>query len=236
MRESPRLRRLRSDHAAMERLKADSSIVDFLTPGVLHGGAPEVYELYLHGRGVAKSPDTNEVHVETRHHVTIQLGASYPRMIPEMKWRSPVFHPNISAAGVVCLGGYSTHWVPSLQLDELCTMLWDMIRYANFDVDSPYNREAAQWVKTQAGVALPLDRRPLRNKLVGGPRKTGGGDGKRDDGKRAASSGFAAPQYTFQQPRATETDIQFMDLEVVDAEIVPMDDNSADPAEILYLE
>ena len=27
---------------------------------------------------------------------------------------------------MVCLGGYGTHWVPSVQLDELCMMLWDM--------------------------------------------------------------------------------------------------------------
>ena len=66
-------------------------------------------------------------------------------MMPELAWKSPIFHPNISASGVVCLGGYGTYWVPSLALDELCSMLWDMIRYENFDETSPYNREAAAW-------------------------------------------------------------------------------------------
>ena len=56
---------------------------------------------------------------------------------------TPIYHPNISEIGMVCLGGYGTHWVPSVQLDELCVMLWDMLRYHNYDIRSPYNRESA---------------------------------------------------------------------------------------------
>jgi hypothetical protein len=66
----------------------------------------------------------------------------------------------------VCLGGYSTHWVPSLQLDQLCIMLWDMIRYVNYDVQSPYNREAAAWVREQREWSFPLDPRHLRDRGV----------------------------------------------------------------------
>ena len=105
------------------------------------------------------------------HEVHIRLGASYPRMMPELAWKSPIFHPNISASGVVCLGGYGTYWVPSLTLDELCTMLWDMIRYENYDETSPYNREAAAWVKNQTYFRLPLD--PARSATSSaGPRRS----------------------------------------------------------------
>jgi len=96
------------------------------------------------------------------HEVRVNLGANYPRVMPELHWLTPIFHPNISANGLVCLGGYSTHWVPSLRLDDLCLMLWDMIRYRNFDIGSPYNRVAAEWAKTQRHFILPLDPRPLR--------------------------------------------------------------------------
>jgi hypothetical protein len=88
-------------------------------------------------------------------------------MMPEIRWKSPVFHPNISGNGSVCLGGYGTYWVPSLTLDELCHMLWDMVRYENYDETSPYNREAALWTKTQSEHRLPLDARPLRDRLAG---------------------------------------------------------------------
>jgi hypothetical protein len=44
-------------------------------------------------------------------------------------------------------------------------MLWDMIRYRNFDIESPYNREAAIWAKNQNNFRLPVDGRPLRNRM-----------------------------------------------------------------------
>lgn len=162
MRESPRSRRLKSDHKALEQLAAESTILEF-TP---YGAPPDFYILKFRGRGMWKPDPQGEVDVRAEHEVHIRLGASYPRMMPELAWKSPIFHPNISASGVVCLGGYGTYWVPSLSLDELCTMLWDMIRYENFDETSPYNREAAAWAKSQTFYSLPIDRRPLRDKLA----------------------------------------------------------------------
>ncbi len=167
MRESPRLRRLRADLRAMEQLRSDSTILDFDIPGPMHGGPPETYLIRFHGEGLWRADGDTDVLIRERHEVSIQLGASYPRSMPELQWRTPIFHPNISGSGIVCLGGYGTHWVPSLNLDELCAMLWDMIRYENFDIESPYNREAAIWAKTHAGFSLPLDSRPIRDRVAG---------------------------------------------------------------------
>lgn len=168
MRESPRIRRLRSDFRAMQQLKAESSIIDFLVPSAMHGGSPEAYLVRFHGSGLWRPKDSTDVLAREIHEVSINLGAAYPRMMPDLQWKTPIFHPNISASGVVCLGGYSTHWVPSLRLDELCEMLWDMIRYANYDVESPYNREAALWTKEQEYYRFPVDDRPLRNRITNG--------------------------------------------------------------------
>jgi hypothetical protein len=159
-------------------------------------------------------------------------------MMPELIWKTPIFHPNISANGVVCLGGYSTHWVPSLQLDELCTMLWDMIRYANFDVDSPYNRAAAQWAKEQRQYRLPIDTRPLREVANGTPvshRTSSAADAKSrgmsrrapDDGLRLEPLGGAS---------RGGSDIVFVSDEVVDAEIVPARTGEREGAEILFID
>ena len=162
MRESPRTRRLRTDHAAVEKLRNESSIFDFDSIGQ----PADTYHVRFHGAGLWRPNGSPNVLVRDLHEVTVKLGSSYPRMMPELNWNSPIFHPNISASGVVCLGGYGTHWVPSLSLDDLCEMLWDMIRYRNFDVDSPYNREAALWAKNQTGIYLPVDHRPLRDRLA----------------------------------------------------------------------
>jgi ubiquitin-protein ligase len=165
MHESPRIRRLRSDLAAMERLQAESSVLKFrLQQKHDHRSPPQHYVVIFHGKSLAR--ERGPVVVRERHEVEIKLGASYPRTMPELRWLTPIYHPNISEIGMVCLGGYGTHWVPSLNLDELCGMLWDMARFHNYDIRSPYNREAALWVANQTSYLFPLDPRPLRDLRV----------------------------------------------------------------------
>ena len=163
MRPSPRQRRLESDLRSLESLRAESSIFDFAGSASEPAGPVDTYIARFCGPSFSRSPDRFEIGIGRDHEVLIRLGASYPRQAPSLAWRTPLFHPNISTSGAVCLGGYSTFWVPSLHLDQLCEMLWDMIRLQNFDVKSPYNREAAAWLAAQQGLKLPLDERPLRD-------------------------------------------------------------------------
>ena len=155
--ESPRIRRLRSDLAALERLRAESSVFTFRPAGT----PPQQYLISFAGKSLAR--ERGKVTTRDHHQVEIKLGASYPRTMPEVRWLSPIYHPNISEIGMVCLGAYGTHWVPSLALDELCMMLWDMARFQNYDIRSPYNREAAQWAANQSTFRFPVDVRPLRD-------------------------------------------------------------------------
>jgi len=157
MHESPHLRRLRSDLAAMDRLRDQSSLFTFRASG----NPVADYHVVFHGNSLARV--RGRVAVADRHEVVIKLGASYPRTMPEIRWLTPIYHPNISEIGMVCLGGYGTHWVPSLNLDELVGMLWDMARFHNYDVRSPYNRDAALWVANQTTFMFPLDTRPIRD-------------------------------------------------------------------------
>ncbi len=160
MHESPRIRRLRNDLTALERLRSESSVFEFQATG----NPPNHYLINFKGKGLCR--DRGKVKLANYHRVEIKLGASYPRTIPELRWLTPVYHPNISEIGMVCLGGYGTHWVPSIQLDELCMMLWDMARYFNYDIRSPYNRDAALWVANQTSILFPTDARPLRDLRV----------------------------------------------------------------------
>jgi len=157
MHESPRIRRLRNDSAALDRLRSESSVFHFQATG----NPPHYYQITFKGEGLWR--DRGKIKYIHTHRVEIKLGASYPRTIPEIRWLTPIYHPNISEIGMVCLGGYGTHWVPSVQLDELCMMLWDMARYHNYDIRSPYNRDAALWVANQTGFLFPTDHRPLRD-------------------------------------------------------------------------
>lgn len=156
--ESPQVRRFRNDLAAMERLQAESSVLRFRAMG----SPAQRYLIQFHGRSLTR--EKGKIGLRDFHEVEIKLGASYPRTGPELRWLTPIYHPNISEIGLVCLGAYGTHWVPSLHLDELCTMLWDMCRYHNYDIRSPYNRDAALWAASQTAFAFPLDLRPLKDR------------------------------------------------------------------------
>jgi ubiquitin-protein ligase len=160
MYESPQMRRLRSDLAAMERLVAESTILRFRP----FGKPANRYLIEFVGRSLAR--EKGKVCTRDHHEVEVKLGSSYPRTMPELRWLTPIYHPNISEIGLVCLGGYGTHWVPSLHLDALCGMLWDMARYHNYDIRSPYNRDAALWAANQTSIIFPTDPRPLRDLRV----------------------------------------------------------------------
>jgi Ubiquitin-conjugating enzyme len=186
MHHSPRTRRLRNDLLALERVRSESSIFRFSA----HGDPPTQYAILYRGRGLCR--DRGKIRMLDAHRVEIKLGSSYPRTIPELRWVTPIYHPNISEIGMVCLGGYGTHWVPSVQLDELCVMLWDMVRYHNYDIRSPYNREAALWVANQTAFRFPIDERPLRDLRAAQGRIEQAPDSDQDEkaaSSRAASGG-----------------------------------------------
>jgi ubiquitin-protein ligase len=196
MYESPQMRRLRSDLAAMERLMAESTVLRFRA----FGKPAQRYLVEFHGRSLAR--ERGKIQPREYHEVEIKLGASYPRTMPELRWLTPVYHPNISEIGLVCLGGYGTHWVPSLRLDELCVMLWDMARYHNYDIRSPYNRDAALWAANQSTYAFPTDTRSLRDRRVA--------QGRIESSSRPAP-GPAAPPLV--KPNAME-EICILDMEL----------------------
>ena len=159
--ETPRTRRLKADHEALKTLRDASTILDFQA----FGDPAERYLVTFKGRGLIRKTESDPVETADVHRVEIRLGIDYPRSRPDLQWLTSIYHPNISAVGAVCLGGYSTNWVPSLGISELCEMLWDMVRYANYDPKSAYNYAAGRWSETQAGFQMPVDTRGLRDRV-----------------------------------------------------------------------
>lgn len=154
--ESPRSRRLKHDLEGMKRLKAESTIFDFTATG----DPPEKYLVTFKGKSFA-GPDK----VVDRQEVEIDLPLEYPRGMPNILWKSKVFHPNISSGGGVCLGSYFSEWSPAAGVVGICGILWDMARWANFNINSAYNGSAAEWYRTQTKYKFPIDVRSLRDKV-----------------------------------------------------------------------
>lgn len=159
--DTPRGRRLVADAEAMKALREQSSIMDFQA----HGDPPERYLVTFRGRGLVRRSEVDPVETADVHRVEIRLGIDYPRSRPDLQWLTAIYHPNISAVGAVCLGGYSTSWAPSLGLAELVEMLWDMARMANYDPKSAYNYAAGRWCETQTFFDMPVDKRSLRDRV-----------------------------------------------------------------------
>ena len=76
MYQSPRMRRLRNDLAALERLRSESSVFRFVTKGDL----PQYYHILFQGKGLWR--DRGKVRFHETHRIEIKLGASYPGPCP----------------------------------------------------------------------------------------------------------------------------------------------------------
>ncbi|HEY3225885.1 MAG TPA: ubiquitin-conjugating enzyme E2 [Planctomycetota bacterium] len=159
--DTPRSRRLAADAEAMKALREQSTIIEYQA----HGDPPERYLVTFRGRGLVRRTEADPVEVADVHRVEIRLGIDYPRSRPDLQWLTSIYHPNISAVGAVCLGGYSTSWAPSLGLAELVEMLWEMVRMSNYDPKSAYNYAAGRWCETQRQFDFPIDPRSIRDRL-----------------------------------------------------------------------
>lgn len=143
-----RLRRLKADHEALRRLAHLHPKIEI--EGVF-GNPPERYRLKLAVRSLRERGDAIEVATEHRLEVTMPRG--YPRDAPLFRMLTPVFHPNI-APHAVCIGD---DWTAGEALDGLIQRVGEILAYQSYNVKSPLNGRAAQWV-TEHAHEVPVDR------------------------------------------------------------------------------
>ena len=98
-RESPRTRRLRTDLRALDKLRSESSIVEFDA----YGDPPDSYLIKFNGRGLNRPTSSSKVAILNEHQVSISLGASYPRLMPEFAMEDTDLSPETSAAAAWCV-------------------------------------------------------------------------------------------------------------------------------------
>ncbi len=108
----------------------------------------------------------------TRHtRVRIALPARYPFSPPTATVLTPVWHPNVYPAGVICLG---TRWLPSEGLDLFVQRITRLLTFDALLVNtqSAANRAAAEWyerLRRQQPQAFPSDR-PVFEAAASGSR------------------------------------------------------------------
>lgn len=153
-----RERRLRNEEVQVRELVNRSEFIQILTT---EGDPPEKYRIRFTCRGVEKINAYGQPVFRDVHDVTVYLHAEYPLKQPQLKWHTPIFHPNIHVTGAVCIGA----WWPAKTIDELLLTLGEMVQYRNFDPNDPMNSKAAAWAKRNTHL-FPVDTRPLKGESL----------------------------------------------------------------------
>ena len=79
--------------------------------------------------------------------LTIAVPPNYPTKPPQMKFRTKIFHPNISwKDGEICLDVLQGQWTPAWTLSSACTAVLALLDSP--EPDSPLNVDAATLYRT----------------------------------------------------------------------------------------
>ncbi len=142
-----RLRRLQSDYDKVQDYVRRHPRVQLIQA---EGDPPEHYQLQYQVRGLRQKDD--RLVVAKTHLVEIALPRDYPRVPPQCRMLTPVFHPNI-APHAICIGD---HWSAGEPLVSIVARIGELIAYQSYNTKSPLNGEAARWTYENLD-RLPLD-------------------------------------------------------------------------------
>ncbi|MBI3831071.1 MAG: hypothetical protein HY291_16245 [Planctomycetes bacterium] len=145
---SVRMRRLKADYDKLCTVFMQNSKIRIKKT---LGNPPEKYQLEYLVTGMEKKLD-GKMTLRSNFLVEITLTGSYPRMAPQCKMLTPVFHPNI-APHAICIGD---HWAAGEALVNLVVRIAEMFSYQSYNIKSPLNGEAAKWAVENQD-RLPLD-------------------------------------------------------------------------------
>ena len=158
------------------RLQAEQTLLQNLAAGngilrVEQQGEPaDRYILTFRGKGLARDvTQSGEVSIVELHQVELRLPYAYPASPPDIRWMTPLLHPNVSFSGFVNLGEMGLPWTPDIGLDVIVERLWDIARSAYLNLDKATNYSAKNWYEDECKFQLPVDQRPLRGGNVVSP-------------------------------------------------------------------
>jgi ubiquitin-protein ligase len=143
-----RLRRLQADFLKLQEYVRAHPRVQLVQ---YDGDPPERYQLRYQVRSLRQKDD--ELIEVSDHLVEIMLPRNYPRLPPQCRMLTPVFHPNI-APHAICIGD---HWSAGEPLSSLVGRIGEMLAYQSYNTKSPLNGEAARWTDENID-RLPLDK------------------------------------------------------------------------------
>lgn len=154
-----RTARLQADQARLQDLATNNSILKFES----FGEPADRYVLTFRGKGLARDvSQSGDVSLVDLHQVEVRLPYAYPASPPDIRWLTPLLHPNVSFSGFVNLNEMGLPWTPDIGLDVIAERLWDIARSAYLNFERATNYSAKNWYEDECKQSLPVDHRPLR--------------------------------------------------------------------------
>jgi ubiquitin-protein ligase len=150
--------RLRNDYQRILELTKRSDLIHIVRT---EGNPPDKYHIRFTCQGVDSVDSGGNPIIREIHEVSLYLHSEYPLKQPQLKWLTPIFHPNIHVTGAVCIGA----WWPAKTLDELLLTLGEMVQYKNLDPKDPMNSKAAAW-SLRNKHRFPIDDRELKGVVI----------------------------------------------------------------------
>jgi ubiquitin-protein ligase len=161
----PREDRLNADHASLRALDEASTIFSM----EVTGQPPDRYTITFTGKGLGRDPGSqSEVSIVELHQIDLRMPYAYPQSPPDIRWITPIMHPNVSFSGFVNLGDIGIVWTRETPIELVVERLWDVARGEFANHDKATNYAAKNWFAKQMEHDLPVDRRSLRDRGPGG--------------------------------------------------------------------
>lgn len=113
--------------------------------------ASNYFEVEYNLKGFISLPDKTIIQ-DTNHRISITLPFGYPHFAPTVKPLTSIFHPDIDPDAI----RIADFWEENKALDKLIVYIAKMICGDVYNVESPFNIEAAEWFMDNIQI-LPID-------------------------------------------------------------------------------
>ncbi len=117
----------------------------------VEGDPPDSYEIEYHLKGYVRDND-GSVRQGSQHRIRVSLPFGYPHFPPTVKPLTSIFHPDIDPDAV----RIADYWQKNPSLPELILHVGEMICCNIYNLEDPFNQEAADWYAEHRD-ELPLD-------------------------------------------------------------------------------
>lgn len=204
---NPRQTRLAKERERLMTLNKESENV-YVDPVDVHPGSePERYRITFKCKGIVGiQGEAQDPVYGFKHEVELYCHEDFPSEVPQLRWITPIWHPNIQHQEPKGVCTNKAAWLAGMGLDELCRQMFEMVQYKNYHADEsnfpyPLDHVAAKWVREVAEprnivnkqLGIFVDNRPF-------VKPTDGGRLKMPPAAATHASGHSAPPPTAERP------------------------------------